>query len=164
MDCCTNLDATPSTTGIPRTYILGRFDPWGFFHAFGENFCCTYDEAIKLCKESNEGRDSWLRLGVHRYPIFSQVPLPPAAETFNIRRCSQYDSETIKSCIDIASRCLLEHGFKIKSSRLSDDFLALASGSSTVSCSTAIVAPAPRTTHRSLRKHALTQPPTVKMT
>ncbi len=144
MDSCTNSDVKPCSTGIPRTYVLGRFDPWGCFYAFGETFCCTYDEAIKLCKETNEGRDAWLRLGVHRYPVFSHVALPSAVEKLNIRSCSQDDSETIKSCIDIASRCLLEHGLKIKHSRLSDDLLALASGSYPVSCPPPLLHPPPR--------------------
>ncbi len=153
MDSCTNPDVQPCSTGIPRTYVLGRFDPWGCFHAFGETFRCTYDEAIKMCKENNENRDAWLRLGVHRYPVLSQVPLPPALETLNIRCCSQDDSDTIKSCVDIAGRCLLEHGFKIKPSRLSEDFLALAIGSSPVSCSP-IVEPASCNPHCPLRKCA----------
>jgi hypothetical protein len=139
----------PCSIGIPRIYILGRFDPWGCFHSFGESFSCTYDEAIKVCKETNEGREPWLRLGVHRHPVLSQLPSPPSFETLIIRVCSPDDSETIKSCIDIASRCLLEHGFKIKASRLSQDLLALAGGSSPVSRSASIVQ-APRTSHRNI--------------
>jgi hypothetical protein len=116
----------------PRTtmHILGRYDAWGCFDSFGEPMNCTYDDAVAACKSINEGREPWMKFGVHRPPIEiiekSYLQMMQNLETVSIRRCYKADIETIEKCKDIAIRCLREHGFKIKAAQLFHDLASLA--------------------------------------
>jgi hypothetical protein len=117
-----------------QLYLIGRFDPWGFFSLFCDPINCTYDEAVAICIKENKDREPWDRIRVFRPP----VTLPPetrlleSVQNFTVRRCYPDDRETVEKCLDISSRCLREHGLKMKRSQLFDDLFQLCGCKQTV--------------------------------
>ena len=116
-------------TSGPRLqeYLIGRFDPWGFFKLFCDPVTCTYDEAVAMCMTENKDREPWDRIRVFRPPVImpAEAVMLESLMRISIMQCSPDDHEAIQKSLDITSRCLREYGFKLKRSQLLDDLMQL---------------------------------------